>query len=126
MYHRGAFQYANYSEGKGTYPTPDLHPLCKPVTFIVLVALYSKIPRDVDIVLTHTPPQGILDVSKRGLSGGCSCLARRLKKLNKCRLHVFGHIHEAFGAAVDADSGRISINAALYMNPYPFVVDLRN
>ncbi|TQB77353.1 hypothetical protein MPDQ_002990 [Monascus purpureus] len=53
---------------------------------------------DVDILLTHGPPQGIFDeVSPSGEHVGCPHLLRAVKRA-KPRLHVFGHIHEGYGA----------------------------
>lgn len=59
----------------------------------------------VDIMLTHGPPYGFLDEtanpwtapSNLGQSVGCPGL-RGLASRVKPRLHVFGHIHEGFGA----------------------------
>lgn len=64
-----------------------------------LAEVWSKIPRNVDILITHTPPYGILDREERmGLNCGCTMLDLELR-LNglKPKIHVFGHIHEAFG-----------------------------
>jgi Icc-related predicted phosphoesterase len=77
--------------------------------------VWSKIPDDVDILITHTPPYGILDISRSGTNAGCEVLRDRLQRLPSCRLHVFGHIHEAHGALID-DIGhgeQVFVNAAL-------------
>ncbi|KAL0947319.1 hypothetical protein HGRIS_013438 [Hohenbuehelia grisea] len=107
-YCHGAFQYTNSLEGD---------------------EIYSRIPDDVEILLTHTPPHGMLDLSKKGTNAGCRSLAERLKTLSACRLHVFGHIHEAHGATViprDGERGeRAAVNAALgHRNP--IIVDFLN
>lgn len=54
---------------------------------------------DIDIMLTHGPPQGILDTTNTGESVGCEHLRRAVER---CRplLHCFGHIHESWGAVV--------------------------
>jgi predicted phosphodiesterase len=53
---------------------------------------------DVDILLTHGPPYGILDqTSGNNQSVGCEHLLRACVRARP-RLHVFGHIHEAYGA----------------------------
>jgi Icc-related predicted phosphoesterase len=51
---------------------------------------------DVDIVVTHTPPKGILDLAKK-MDGtldfcGCNSLMNRIREINP-KLHCFGHIH---------------------------------
>ncbi|KAL6232314.1 Metallo-dependent phosphatase-like protein [Aspergillus navahoensis] len=52
----------------------------------------------IDILLTHGPPKGILDqVVGSGESVGCEHLYRAVKRARPA-LHVFGHIHEGYGA----------------------------
>ena len=91
-----------------------------------LQALWSRIPDDVDVLITHTPPEGILDTSSDGLGLGCPYLAETVKRL-KPRLHCFGHVHSAAGRH-DAD-GTIFVNATSVdsrqgvVNP-PFMIDL--
>lgn len=58
--------------------------------------VWRKIPQDTDIVVTHGPPQGILDRCYDGREVGCQDLLERLEVVQP-RLHVFGHIHEAYG-----------------------------
>lgn len=86
------------------------------------------IPEDTQILITHTPPQGILDRTRKGKLAGCEVLGRRMSLLKTCRLHVFGHIHEAFGALEDTSSQttRVSVNAAYPARKSPVVVDLKN
>ena len=85
-----------------------------------------------EILLTHTPPYGVCDLSKKGKHAGCPSLASRLdsKDLANCRLHVFGHIHEAYGATISSSEGlrkgRVSVNAALRHDELPAIVDLLN
>ncbi|KAL9599797.1 MAG: hypothetical protein Q9219_003583 [cf. Caloplaca sp. 3 TL-2023] len=52
---------------------------------------------NIDIVLTHGPPMGILDTTFREESVGCEHLLRAVQRC-KPRLHCFGHIHEGWGA----------------------------
>ena len=69
---------------------------------------WSKIPKDVNILLTHTPPYGIFDwVDERykrypdeDQHVGCKDLLDRIKKLPKLHLHVFGHIHDQIGLGI--------------------------
>lgn len=71
--------------------------------------VWQKIPQDTDILVTHTPPFGVLDV---GL--GCKELSERLLRL-KPKIHVFGHIHRGYGLQ---ESGKTKfINAALAGEP---------
>lgn len=51
----------------------------------------------VDIMVTHGPPIGVLDKVSWGMPVGCENLLKACRRA-KPRLHVFGHIHEAYGA----------------------------
>lgn len=59
-------------------------------------AYWEKIPQDTDILITHGPPFGILDLTIHGQQVGCEELLTIVKKIQP-RLHIFGHIHEAHG-----------------------------
>jgi predicted phosphohydrolase len=74
-----------------------------------LAAKWALIPQGVDVLITHGPPLGVLDVTDRGEHVGCEDLLEALERVRP-RLHVFGHIHESYGR-VDAD-GRVSVNAS--------------
>lgn len=51
-----------------------------------------------DIMITHGPPYGILDqVVGSGQSVGCEHLFRAVRRARPA-VHVFGHIHEGYGA----------------------------
>ena len=55
--------------------------------------------QDVDIVITHGPPHGHLDMTYNGHRAGCPHLLNALNRVRP-RLHCFGHIHEAWGAEI--------------------------
>ena len=57
---------------------------------------WEMIPEDVDILVTHCPPEGILDASGSGESAGCAELLSRVLEV-KPKLHVFGHMHPSHG-----------------------------
>lgn len=52
---------------------------------------------DIDVMMTHGPPLGILDAVRTGESVGCENLLRAARRC-KPKLHCFGHIHEGWGA----------------------------
>ena len=56
----------------------------------------SKIPPDVDILISHGPPYGILDANVNGQHCGCPSLLAKIEKI-KPKLLICGHIHEAYG-----------------------------
>jgi Icc-related predicted phosphoesterase len=91
-----------------------------------LAAIWKKIPDDTDVLITHTPPYGILDRLISGKHAECADLVHALARV-KPKVHVFGHIHEAYGR-VEQD-GTIYVNASVrnfryqLVNP-PIVVDL--
>lgn len=58
---------------------------------------WSKIPNSIDVLITHTPPLGILDQNKKGEACGCKDLKEHVTMRVKPKVHVFGHIHESFG-----------------------------
>lgn len=59
--------------------------------------LWEEIPRDVDILVTHTPPSGHCDTSDHWKAGGCATLKDAIRRL-KPALHICGHCHEGRGA----------------------------
>lgn len=78
--------------------------------------VWAKIPSDADIVVTHGPPQGILDRCFDGRQVGCQDLRERLEAVRP-RLHVFGHIHEAYGQQ--------EVGNTLYVNASSCTLDYR-
>ncbi|KMW57491.1 hypothetical protein AIOL_002456 [Candidatus Rhodobacter oscarellae] len=91
-----------------------------------LRAAWLKIPADVDVLITHTPPAGVLDVSSRGQSLGCPLLAGRVKALGP-RLHCFGHVHASAGVQVQESTTFVnatSVNSALEIANLPFEFEL--
>jgi Icc-related predicted phosphoesterase len=46
--------------------------------------------------MTHGPPYNILDKTRNGENVGCEDLLERIKAI-KPYVHIFGHIHEAYG-----------------------------
>lgn len=116
-----------------------------------LAAVWARVPDDTEVLVTHTPPFGVLDrvlgpsgSTPRGGSGGrragpdgsphvggshvgCEDLARRVGGLPALQLHAFGHVHEAYGVA-DLDGVRY-VNASVCTAAYaptnpPVAVDL--
>lgn len=58
--------------------------------------IWSKIPGDVEYLVVHGPPQGILDINGKG----CSALRLRLAELEQMRVCQFGHVHSGYGWSV--------------------------
>lgn len=57
---------------------------------------WQEIDDDCDIVVTHGPAYGCLDMTERGERVGCKALDQRIREKNP-KYHLFGHIHEDYG-----------------------------
>jgi Icc-related predicted phosphoesterase len=93
----------------------------------VIRKIWSKIPNDTNVLITHGPIYGILDTVPSGLQVGCSDLKDRIKELPDLKLHVCGHIHNSYG--VKTIDNTIYVNAAVCTENYqainkPIVVEI--
>ena len=94
-----------------------------------LAEKWKLIPDDTDILITHGPPNGILDEVPRKFfveNTGCEELRKRVE-IVRPKLHVFGHIHCGYGQA--ENFGVKFVNASNCDEEYqpsqpPIVVDL--
>ena len=75
---------------------------------------YANIPDDTDILITHTPPFGILDFDDN-INYGSEELLSRISVVQP-RLHFFGHIHSQHGTTVL--NGTIFSNGAIMNADY--------
>lgn len=84
---------------------PGINPKCTAFNYLDEEWFYdekvSKIPHDTDILITHAPAAGILDgipIEDGSLfHSGSIALGVWLKYVERPQLHVFSHIHEAYG-----------------------------
>lgn len=98
-----------------------------------LKEIWNTIPNETDIVVTHGPPRGILDLTEWDREYvGCPALFKRIKEI-KPKFHVFGHIHEEYGREVKkwegTDKQTEFINASICTLQYdptnlPIVVEI--
>lgn len=77
---------------------------------------WDLIPEDIDILITHGPPYGILDVNNRGEHCGCMDLREAIFRV-KPKVHVFGHVHEQGGKTIDLCITKF-INASIMDSQY--------
>lgn len=77
---------------------------------------WDKIPIDTDILITHGPPQGILDLTSQNIHAGCADL---LYCGASPKYHIFGHIHEGYG--IEEVNDTTYINASLLNERYQLV-----
>jgi len=78
---------------------------------------WDLIPLDTDILITHGPVEGFLDLTMDGTTTGCPYLKEAIGKMTQLKLHVCGHIHEAYGR-VEFPDGAVFINASVLNHRY--------
>ena len=81
------------------------------------------IPDDVDVLITHQPPYGILDQSN-DTRFGCSDLLQAVRRISPA-YHLFGHIHDAYGIekhkqTTFANAAVVDAEYRLMRNPFTF------
>ncbi len=79
---------------------------------------WAGIPADTDVLITHTPPRGILDRNSGGRECGCVELRAALGRIAP-RVHCFGHVHAGHGTL--EQDGTTFVNAALVNRAYKIV-----
>lgn len=64
--------------------------------------IWDLIPQDINVLITHGPPYGILDSVQDRTRGpqGCEMLKKKVKQLSSLKVHVFGHLHQDGGKIV--------------------------
>ena len=108
---------ATYFEGLKVWGSPwsltfeGMNPKCKAFTVDTDEELQEKwdlIPEDIDILITHMPPYGILDTVVNPFYPvefehvGSTTLKNMVisDRFKKLKYHIFGHIHECGGKVV--------------------------
>lgn len=86
---------------------------------------WNLIPVETDILITHGPPFGFLDlvnnIYNNNKNTGCPYLAKHIFERVKPKVHAFGHIHPGYGV-IEKDGTKF-INAALLDDDYQLVND---
>ena len=82
---------------------------------------WAQVPDGIDILVTHGPPHGILDLNKDHINCGCEALADALVRRIRPKYHIFGHIHESYGTCVREVT--TYINASLVNEHYQMAHD---
>lgn len=80
---------------------------------------WGMIPEFVDVLVTHGPPHGTMDIGHGGEPAGSRTLAERVSEL-EVLLHVFGHIHGSRGVEVteQADYTQVVANVSYVDEDY--------
>lgn len=93
---------------------------------------WEMIPEDTNVLITHGPPYGMLDLVQesfgRDAHQGCQDLMNRVKELKQLKVHAFGHLHLEGGKSIQSD-GVTFINGAICDDAYhptrqPVVVEI--
>jgi hypothetical protein len=89
-----------------TLTFPGINPLCTAFTGdeMLLAEKSALIPHDIDILVTHGPPHGIMDEVDRGRftyrrqieNVGSLSLSKAVARIRP-KLHIYGHIHGGYG-----------------------------
>ncbi|TVY66278.1 Metallophosphoesterase domain-containing protein 1 [Fusarium oxysporum f. sp. cubense] len=58
-----------------------------------------SIPKGIDVVVTHGPPHGMMDMTPQRQRIGCPQLFSAIAK-SQPRIHCFGHVHNGWGAKI--------------------------
>uniref|UniRef100_A0A7I5EC37 Metallophos domain-containing protein n=1 Tax=Haemonchus contortus TaxID=6289 RepID=A0A7I5EC37_HAECO len=73
---------------------------------------WTKLPSNLDVLITHTPALGYLDTftDTAPERWGCRYLLEEIETRVKPKFHVFGHVHQGFGALSNGNT--TFVNAA--------------
>lgn len=89
-----------------------------------LIRNYANIPEDTDVLITHEPPYGIMDLdnvfSEEFIHNGSPELLQRVQGLH-LRAHLFGHIHRQHGIerlSTSAGNETVFSNGAIMNDDY--------
>jgi predicted phosphodiesterase len=91
---------------------------------------WNLIPLDVEVLITHGPVNGCLDMTLGGEMVGCPFLLKKIEKMGKLKFHICGHIHEGYGIYKSKD-GKTFINASVLDVRYilknkPIEIEIKN
>lgn len=80
---------------------------------------WDSIPDDVDVVVTHGPPIGVLDLTIGANNNyklcGCKSLMSKMASLEP-KLHCFGHVHDYRHTVVNAGTKKLSGLDTIFSN----------
>lgn len=88
--------------------------------------VFSRIPLGIDVLITHGPPAGVLDLCPDGRRVGSQALLEVVSK-RRPKVHAFGHIHHSYG--IEEMDGIKFVNASICTEQYlplnkPIVIEV--
>lgn len=87
---------------------------------------WEQIPTGVDILVTHTPPYEILDLTYKNKHIGSKYLRNEISKRIRPKIHIFGHNHDESGmklAVFDDGTKSLLVNCSIMYTRRPLVVE---
>lgn len=81
-----------------------------------LRAIWQKVPNNTNVLITHGPSYGLLDLYNSTENIGDPQLRNRIEELRELKVHAHGHVHEGYGTALHtnvAGAQVLCVNAAL-------------
>jgi Icc-related predicted phosphoesterase len=94
-----------------------------------LSELYKAIPDDTEILITHGPAFGILDMTRRGALAGSTSLLSRISHLPRLKYHICGHIHEQNGSVRVGKVQHINVSVLdeeYRLSHWPTIIEYKN
>lgn len=90
--------------------------------------IFSSVPEGTDVIVTHGPPLGVLDLCDDGRVVGSRALLETVLRV-KPKVHSFGHIHHSYGQVHDVETNIRFVNASTCTEAYrplnlPISIDL--
>jgi Icc-related predicted phosphoesterase len=82
--------------------------------------VWAKIPKGIDVLVTHGPASGILDRNQNGQQCGCYDLGRYINKI-KPKVHLFGHIHHSRG--ITKIEQTLYVNCSILNDDYDYIYE---
>ena len=82
-----------------------------------MAQLITQIPENTNVLISHSPPYGILDFDD-DINYGCHNLLQAVERINPC-YHLFGHIHAAHG--IKKNGQTTFVNSSIMNGMYEFV-----
>lgn len=91
-----------------------------------ILELCRNIPINTDVLISHGPPDTILDQTYSQKFVGCQAMLHRVANLN-LKAHIFGHIHASYGTQTIGNTQ--FVNAAICISPHlplndPIIIDI--
>jgi Icc-related predicted phosphoesterase len=92
-------------------------------------AVWSNIPENTDVLITHGPAFGLGDKLESDERVGCEDLLHEINNRVKPKVHICGHIHSGYGE-YESESGTKILNVSICDEGYkpsnkPVVFDLK-